>query len=91
VADPDHPVTRGLKDYDIVDETYCRTSIAPNVHVLLTTDEPSSDNILGWTKTYRNSKVCYLQSGHDPLAYHNPNYRKLVIQAIRWTTQKGDN
>ena len=85
VADRNHPVTRGLKDYDFVDETYSRTSIDPGVHVLLTTDEPSSDKKIGWVKTYRNSKVCYLQSGHDQRAYRNPNYRKLVVRAIRWT------
>jgi uncharacterized protein len=89
VADPNHPITRGLTDYDFVDETYCRTSIDPGVHVLLTTDEPSSDRIVGWTKTYGRSRVCYLQSGHDTSAYHNPNYRTLVIRAIRWTIPGG--
>ncbi len=85
VADRNHPITRGLKDYDFVDETYCRTSIDPDVHVLLTTDEPSSDKVIGWVKTYRNSNVCYLQSGHDKTVYRNPNYRTLVVRAIRWT------
>jgi type 1 glutamine amidotransferase len=39
-------------------------------------------------KTYRNSRVCYLQSGHDETAYQNPNYRTLVVRAIRWTAEK---
>jgi uncharacterized protein len=85
IVDPSHPIIRSLTDYDLVDETYCRTSIDPSVHVLLTTDEPSSDKILGWTKTYRKSKVCNLQSGHDQTAYHNANYRAIVARAIRWT------
>ncbi|MBN2292518.1 MAG: ThuA domain-containing protein [Pirellulales bacterium] len=85
VADPDHPIVQGLVDYDITDETYCRTTIDPDVDVLLTTEEPTSDKILGWTKTYRNSRVCYLQSGHGPTAYKNPNYIKLVRRAIRWS------
>ena len=88
IADPDHPITQGLVDYDFVDETYCRTSVDPHVHALLTTDEPSSDKTIGWVKTYLNSKVCYLQSGHDQVAYRNPNYRTLVIRAIRWTAGK---
>jgi uncharacterized protein len=85
VADPNHPITHGLKDYDFLDETYCRTSIDPAVHALLTTDEPSSDKTIGWVKTYRDSRVCYIQSGHDQTAYRNPNYRTLVVRAIRWT------
>lgn len=87
-VDPKHPVTRGLTDYDIDDETYCRTSVDPGVHALLTTDEPSSDKTIGWAKTYGNSKVIYVQSGHGPSAYHNPVYRTLVIRAIRWTAGK---
>lgn len=85
VADPNHPITCGLADYDFVDETYCRTSIDAGVHALLTTDEPSSDKTIGWVKTYGHSRVCYLQSGHDQTAYQNPNYRTLVVRAIRWT------
>jgi uncharacterized protein len=87
LSDPNHPITRGLADYDFVDETYCRTSVDPGVHALLTTDEPSSDKTIGWVKTYRNSNVCYIQSGHDQTAYHNPNYRTLVVRAIRWTAR----
>ena len=85
VADPNHPITRGLKDYDFLDETYCRTSVDPNVHALLTTDERLSDKTVGWTKTYSNAKVFYIQAGHDHNAYQNPHYRMLVVRAIRWT------
>jgi type 1 glutamine amidotransferase len=85
IADPKHPITQGMKDYDIHDETYIRVSVHPDVHPLLTTDEPTSDKIIGWTKTYQKSKVCYIQHGHDEHAYRNPNYRQLVIRAIRWT------
>jgi type 1 glutamine amidotransferase len=88
VADPHHPITQGLEDYDFLDETYCRTSVDPGVHALLTTDEPSSDKTLSWVKTFARSRVFYLQSGHDQTAYQNPNYRKLVVRAIRWTAGK---
>jgi hypothetical protein len=88
MADPNHPITKGLTDYDFADETYCRTTIDPANHVLLTTEEPSSDKIIGWTKTYRNSNVCYLQSGHDQVAYQNPIFRTEVSRAIRWVAKR---
>jgi uncharacterized protein len=88
VADADHPITHGLKDYDFVDETYCRTSVIPGVHVLLTTDEPSSDKNLSWTHTFRQARVFFLQSGHGETAYQNPIYRTLVTRGIRWTAGK---
>jgi hypothetical protein len=36
-------------------------------------------------KTYDKAKVCYLQLGHGPQAFSDPNYQRLVAQAIRWT------
>ncbi len=88
VADPNHPITRGLKDYALHDETYCRFTVAPGVHALLTTDEPTSDKTIAWVKTYGKARVFYIQSGHDREAYDNPNYRKIVVRAIRWTAGK---
>lgn len=88
VADPNHTITRGLKDYDLFDETYCRFSVDPGVHALLTTDEPTSEKTIGWVKTYGKARVFFMQSGHGPTAYENPNYRKLVVRAIRWTASK---
>ena len=88
VADPNHPITKGIADYEMVDETYGRTSVDPSVRALLTTEEPSSDKTIGWVKTYRKSNVCYLQSGHDPKAYSNPNYRTMVARAVRWVAGK---
>lgn len=84
IADPEHPVTRGLKDFEIVDETYGDFEVDPQVKPLLTTDEPSSGKVIGWCHTYGKSRIVYIQLGHDHTAYENPNYRRLVVQAIRW-------
>jgi uncharacterized protein len=35
-------------------------------------------------KTAGASPVAYLQPGHGPTAFGNPNYRRLVANAIRW-------
>ena len=88
VADPKHPDTRGVKDFEIHDETYCRYWVSPKAHVILTTDEKTSDKAIGWTHTYKGTLVCYLINGHDGKAYANPNYRRLVANAIRWTAGK---
>ena len=45
---------------------------------------PPTSPLLGWVKTAGRSPVAYLQPGHGPTAYANPNYRKLVANAIRW-------
>jgi uncharacterized protein len=88
VADPQHPVIRGLKDFKIHDETYGKFGVRPDVKVLLTTEEPTSTRSIGWTKEYGKARVVYLALGHDHLAFENPNYRKLLAQAIQWTAGK---
>lgn len=91
VADAHHPVTRGVSDFEIHDETYGLFDMAADSHLLLTTDEPTSAKHIGWARTYtapwpnsRPARVVYLQLGHDRFAYQNPNYQRLVRQAIAW-------
>ena len=88
IADPKHPVARGLKDFDVLDESYKGYDIRPDMKPLLTTDQPLNSPTLGWTHTYGKARVVYLQLGHDHTAYENPNYRQLVAQAIGWTAGK---
>jgi len=88
VADPTHPVTRGVKDFEIHDETYNLFDVAKDCHPLLTTAEPKSNKVIAWCKTYGPARVVYLQSGHDHFAYENPNYQTILKQAIEWTAKK---
>jgi type 1 glutamine amidotransferase len=41
-------------------------------------------NLIGWTKKARNSPLVYLQPGDGPETYDDPNYRRLIENAIRW-------
>lgn len=88
IADRKHPVTQGLQDFDIRDETYGNFEVLPKTKPLLTTDEPTSNRVIAWTHTYGRSRVVYIQLGHDRYAYENPHYRRLVHQAIRWVAGK---
>jgi len=81
-----HPVTRGVDDFPIFDETYKGYYVAEDVTPLLTTDEPSSAPVIGWTKNYGKSRIVVLQSGHDVPTFENPNFRKLLKQAIKWVS-----
>ena len=88
VSGKKHPVTEGVADFPIFDETYKGYYVADNVTPLLTTDEPSSTAIIGWTKKYGKSKIVVLQSGHDVPTFENPNFRKLLKQSISWVYKK---
>ena len=84
VADKKHPVTKGIKDFDILDETYGAFYVNPGIHILLTTNEPSSVSSVAWAKRYGKAKVVTILLGHDEKAWNNPNHKKLLTQAILW-------
>ncbi len=43
---------------------------------------------IGWVKHYRNSPVVYLQMGDDVDAYDNPNFRRLLENALEWVASE---
>ena len=88
IVDPEHPVTSGLFDFVIFDEVYGGFEVLPSVHPLLATSHPESGPIIAWTFKCKNSRVVYIQPGHDHHGYENENYRRLVYQAIRWVAGK---
>ena len=88
VVNTNHPITRGMRDFTIHDETYKNCWFDDGTQVLLTTDHPTSDETIGWVKTFRKAKVCTIQLGHDSKAYANSNYAQLVERAILWTAGK---
>jgi type 1 glutamine amidotransferase len=88
IADSNHPVTRGVTDFEIFDETYKGYYVEDGVKPLLTTSEPSSTPVIGWTKMYGKAKIVVLQSGHDVPTFENPSFRKLLLQSIEWVSQE---
>jgi type 1 glutamine amidotransferase len=88
VVAPEHPITRGIKDFTIHDESYGGFYTASGVQVLLKTDHPKNDPELAWTTTYGNSRVFYLMLGHDHLAWENPSFVRLLRQGILWAAER---
>jgi type 1 glutamine amidotransferase len=88
IADRDHPITRGLQDFVIRDETYNHYFVEPGVHVLLTTNSPKNNPQVAWTNEYGKSRVFYLQFGHGPGAWKNPVYTQILTRGIRWAAGK---
>jgi uncharacterized protein len=84
----DHPVTAGLTAFRILDETYQGMWISPKVKVLLRTDEPTSDGPVAWVSPWPKSRVVYVQLGHGREAHLDPSFRRLVRNAVLWTSSR---
>jgi hypothetical protein len=87
IQTPGHPITRGVTEFEILDETYGGFEVLPGVEPLLGTTEPTSGPVIAWAHTYKAARVVYLQLGHDHHAYENPQYRRILAQALRWTAR----
>lgn len=88
VVDPNHPITKGMSNFEIQDETYGLFYVRPEVTPLLRVQHPKSGPVIGWAHNYGKAHVAYIQLGHDHTAYTNPHYRQLVLSAIRWAAKK---
>lgn len=84
IADSLHPITRGLQAFEVHDETYKNLRISDSIHTLLHTDNIKNSKNIAWTNKYGNSKIVYIQIGHEPLIFENSNYMKLIHQSINW-------
>jgi uncharacterized protein len=96
VEDTAHPCFAGLPASFVIDEeewyTYDKDP-RPNVHVLARVDEssytPPSDIKMGdhpviWTNEKMKARNVYFQMGHHPSLFGNPNYKKMLRNAILW-------
>lgn len=84
VADPQHPVTRGIAPFQIYDEVYQGYWVSPDAKVLLTTNHPNSEKGIAWISPHPKARIVCIQLGHGEQAHSNPNYQRLVAQAVRW-------
>ena len=90
IENPSHEVTKGLGNFKLHDEVYGNLEVVPEVIPLISTDHPKSNKLIGWTLTKENSKIVFIQPGHDKNCYSNPDYRKLIEQAIKYIVRIND-
>ena len=92
IANPDHPVTGGVKDFVVTDEQHFMTYDGDPRHVLMRSvneDGLSFEDLgnaceAGWAYEYGRGRVCYLAPGHMVSVLWNPEYEKIQQNAVRW-------
>ena len=87
VADPAHPITNGLADWEMPDETYTMCDADEGSHILLTTDHAKSMRTLAWTRQFGKARVFCYQSGHDNATFADPGFRTVLHRGIRWAAR----
>ena len=85
IANPDHPIATGMEPWTVHDETYTMNNAGEGSDIIFTAEHPKSMKTIGWTRTYRNSRVFCFQPGHDHTTFNTPEYRKVIQRGIQWS------
>ena len=86
-----HPITKGMNDFDIpIDENFGCEIINKNVVPLYETTGGSDKrhDIAGWCIEQGNGRVVGLTMGHTYFAYEDPNYLELIFRSAHWAIKK---
>jgi len=97
VVNPDHPITRGVKDFVVTEEQhYLVYDKDPKAVLVRSVNEegleystPKYGNQGAtceacWAYDYGKGRVCFMAPGHTIPSFWNPEYVKLQKNALRW-------
>jgi hypothetical protein len=80
-----HAILRDIEPIRLVgEETYRGMWQSPKITPLLQTASPSSDRTVAWIGPNPKARVVCIQAGARRETHRNPEYRKLVRNAILW-------
>lgn len=86
IVDKEHPITRGLADFETDDELYtCLTGDAP-IHLLAQAKSKvdQRDHAMAFTREYGKGRVFLTTLGHDVKAFTNSCVPQLLRQGCAW-------
>jgi type 1 glutamine amidotransferase len=92
IADPDHPITRDLTDFQQDDELYAKLQGEVPIHVLVTAASEWSQQTepLAFVLPYGAGRVFHHTFGHDPKAINSPSVKTLITRGTAWAAGRSD-
>ncbi len=90
-TDTKHPITKGMKGFEITDESY-RDKFHPEtvdkLHHLGRINRGNENHSMIWIHEYGKGRLFSTGLGHDQKAWQNPALQKLTIRALYWAARK---
>ncbi|HUW34274.1 MAG TPA: MBL fold metallo-hydrolase [Planctomycetota bacterium] len=84
VVNPDHPVTRGVTDYQAVDERHNPIVQAKDATILLQAISGDKTSVNGYVRAVGKGRVCHLANGHNIEMLQLPQMQQLIGNAALW-------
>jgi type 1 glutamine amidotransferase len=89
VVDHQHPITRGVRDFFAADEQHTPPYDDQKVHLLLRNrSDEGKTAAAGWAYEPGRGRLCHLASGHTREALGNPEFQRLLRQAVEWLLRR---
>ena len=100
ITDAASPGAAGISDFTTNDELYMGIEYRDGNDVFMTGDSEDGTWVwrgeetfmaggtfpLGWTRTYGEGKVFTTLLGHNGLSFETPEFQRIVLNGIDWTT-----
>ncbi len=86
IADPEHPITKGMEPFETLDELYtCLDGDAP-IHIVAksTSVVDKKDYPMAFVLNYGRGRVFHSPLGHDARAYEAPGVGELMRRGCAW-------
>jgi type 1 glutamine amidotransferase len=88
MVDHEHPITRGLHDFQVKSEHYYM-HIDPAIHVLTTTPFGDVAMPVTWTKMWGQGRVFYCSLGHVAQVFEqDPQILTMVTRGMLWAAER---
>lgn len=95
IVDRDHPITRGVDDYQVRSEQYFM-HVDPSAHVLASTTFDGQPDVpwlagvqmpVAYTKQFGEGRVFYTAGGHEVEEMERPEVATMVRQGLEWAAR----
>ena len=84
IVDADHPVMKGISEFETWDETYVHSQLNPEMHVLMERVDDKGKEPYTWVREQGNGRVFYTAYGHNEKTWEKEQFQNLIANGILW-------
>jgi putative membrane-bound dehydrogenase-like protein len=86
IVDKDHPILKGVNEYETWDETYVHDQLnEKDRKLLMERIEGDHREPWAWVREQGKGRVFYTASGHDQRTWENADFQKMLGNAVVWS------
>jgi type 1 glutamine amidotransferase len=85
-----HEIVEGIPDFHIRDEHYMTELLVADGEELFRTLSPAGgEQVGGYARRIGEGRLCALTPGHCLDVFYHPEYKKILLSAMRWCMRRG--